>query len=103
MTVQLLIGLLSPFVERLHFLGKWYLSELACEHDQPDAQARVSVGLIILKLIHSKTTLARNHVMNKMSSSENSILKGLLCIQLKSLLSPPPPPSKGVQLYWMFI
>jgi len=41
----------------------------------------VSVGLIILNLIYSKTTLARNRVMNKKSFSENSILKGLLCVQ----------------------
>lgn len=102
MTVQLLIGLLSPFVEKLHFLEKWYLSELACEHDQANIQALVCVGLIILKLIYSKPTLARNHVMNQMSSSDSSILKGLLCIQQKSLLLFFPPPSKGVHLYWMF-
>lgn len=85
MTVHLLTGLLSPFVERLSFLEKWYLPELAGEHEQANAQARVSVGLLILKLIYSKTSLARNHVMKKMSSSESSLLKGMLCIQQKSL------------------
>lgn len=82
MTVQLLIGVLYVFLERLHFLEKWYLTQFACEHEQCNAQARVSRGLIILKLIYSETTLTRNHVMKNMSSSESSPLKGLLGSQI---------------------
>lgn len=78
MTVQLLIGILYVFLERLHFLEKWCLTEFACEHEQANAQAHVSRGLIILKLIYSKTTLTWNHVMKNTSSSESSPLKSLL-------------------------
>lgn len=84
MTVQLLIGLQSPFVERLHFLEKWCLSELVSVNRL--TLKHISVGLITLKVIYSKTSLARNHVMKKMSSSESSLLKGLLCIQGKSII-----------------
>lgn len=75
MTVQFLIGILNVFLEWLHFLEKWCLTEFACEQEQGNAQARVFRGLIILKLIYSKTTLTRNHVMKNMSSSESSPLK----------------------------
>lgn len=56
--------------------------QMQLEHEVGNTQARVSVGLIILKLIYSKTTLARKHLMNMMYSSESSILKSLQYAQI---------------------
>lgn len=66
MAVQFLIGILYVFLVRLHFLEKWYLTEFACEHEQGNAQARLSWFNNI------ETHLFKNH-LNQESCNEKYV------------------------------